>query len=109
MVCINFFTIFALKLYISQFVMNIANNIKAVANRHGKTISQIAEEMGVAQSHLSRTINNERISLKDLEAISEKIGCKVADFFEVSSPSHVAITCPKCGEAIPVDIVVRGE
>lgn len=74
--------------------MNIADNIKNVAKRHGKTISQIASEMGVAQPHLSRTINNERITLKDLEALASKIGCEVSDFF--SSESSV-ITCPKCG------------
>ena len=76
---------------ITQRDMNIANNIKAVAGRHGKTISKIADEMGVAQSHLSRTINNERISLKDLEALADNIGCSVADFFqdEAVTPSAV--------------------
>ena len=72
--------------------MNIAENIKNVAKAHGKTVSQIASEMGVAQPHLSRTINNERITLKDLEMISEKIGCDVSDFFSSST-----LTCPKCG------------
>lgn len=84
--------------------MNIANNIKTVASRHGKTISMIAEELGVAQSHLSRTINNERISLKDLEALAEKIGCSVADFFhdDAGTPS-AAITI----DGKEYDIILR--
>ncbi|MCR5158643.1 MAG: helix-turn-helix domain-containing protein [Prevotella sp.] len=75
--------------------MNIANNIKAAANAHGKTISSLATEMGVAQSHLSRTINNERISLKDMEALATLIGCEVSDFFN-DNPSPTLV-CPKCG------------
>lgn len=71
--------------------MNISNNIKAIASKHGKTISQIAAEMNVAQSQLSRTINNERINLKDLQAIAGVIGCQVVDFF--SEESH-AYTLP---------------
>lgn len=75
--------------------MNLASNIKAVASAHGKTISSLATEMGVAQSHLSRTINNERITLKDMEALASLIGCEVSDFFNgTPSPS---LTCPKCG------------
>ena len=73
--------------------MNLAQNIKRVASEHGKTISQLASIIGVAQPHLSRTINNERISVKDLEVISEAIGCKVGDFF--GEPA--SLVCPKCG------------
>ncbi|MBR1526584.1 MAG: helix-turn-helix transcriptional regulator [Prevotella sp.] len=83
--------------------MNLANNIKAVANEHGKTISQLAEEMGVAQSHLSRTINNERISLKDLESLSEKIGCQIGDFFSIGSDNNKTV-CPHCGKPISIKI-----
>lgn len=61
--------------------MNISDNIKAIASKYGKTITQIAAEMNVAQSQLSRTINNERINLKDLQTIASVIGCQVVDFF----------------------------
>lgn len=71
--------------------MKLASIIKDVAKAHGKTISGLALDMGVAQQHLSRTINNERITLKDMELIAEHIGCNVSDFFEPS------LTCPKCG------------
>lgn len=86
--------------------MNISRNIKSVATKHGKNISQLAKELGVAQSHLSRTINNERISLKDLEAIAQKIGCEVNDFFSVGmeSSASTTITCPKCGSHISIKV-----
>ena len=61
--------------------MILADQIKKVATEHGMTISEIAATLGVKQPQLSRTINNERISLKDLEAIAGAIGCKVGDFF----------------------------
>jgi transcriptional regulator with XRE-family HTH domain len=86
--------------------MNISDNIKAIASKYGKTITQIAAEMNVAQSQLSRTINNERINLKDLQAIAGVIGCQVGDFFseEANTPTSPIITCPHCGKAI--DLVV---
>lgn len=71
--------------------MNLAENIKKEAKKHGKTISQLAEDLGVMQPHLSRTINSERITLKDLESLAEKIGCNVGDFFPDT------YTCPRCG------------
>ena len=75
-----------------------------MASKHGKTISQLAEELGVAQSHLSRTINNERINLKDLEIISEKIGCEVGDFFNNDSDKSTSIICPYCGNEIKIKV-----
>lgn len=80
--------------------MVIADKIKKVAAIHGKTISQIASEMGVAQSQLSRTINNERISLKDIATICEVIGC---DMSEIFSKDYVFI-CPNCGCKLDISI-----
>ena len=81
--------------------MNLATRIKTVAREHGKTITQIAEALNVLQPQLSRTINNPRISLEDLNKLAEAIGCKVSDFFrdeiEVSSPQNI---CPYCGKTI---------
>lgn len=80
--------------------MILAQKIKDVALVHGKTISQIAEELGVAQSHVSRLINNERITLRDMEKLSKTIGCKVGDFFrdEITQNNSASdFSCPKCG------------
>jgi len=81
--------------------MKLAENIKRVAAEHGKTISSIAVEMGVAQSHVSRTINNTRITLQDLERISQAIGCEVQDFFVTDSAKYV---CPHCGRPLKINI-----
>lgn len=87
--------------------MILAQKIKDVALVHGKTISQIAEELGVAQSHVSRLINNERITLRDMEKLSKTIGCKVGDFFRdeiTQNNSAPNFTCPKCGCKLEIDI-----
>lgn len=86
--------------------MKLADNIKAVANRHGKTISAIADEMGVAQSHVSRTINNPRITLQDMEKLSQLIGCEVSDFFVEASPT--SLVCPHCGKPLNIHIELKG-
>lgn len=80
--------------------MVIADKIKKVAATHGKTISQIASEMGVAQSQLSRTINNERISLKDIAAICDAIGCDMSEIFS----KEYSFTCPNCGCKLEISV-----
>ena len=83
--------------------MILAEKIKAVAKQHGKTISGMAAEMGVAQTHLSRTINNPRITLQDLENIASYIGCSVNDFF-ADENAQPQIICPHCGKPIKINI-----
>ena len=85
--------------------MNIANNIKAVAKEHGKTISMLANEMNVLQPQISRTINNPRITLEDLSRLADAIGCNVSDFLKEEKENDRAISgsimiCPHCGERI---------
>lgn len=80
---------------------SLAEKIKSIANEHGKTISGMAGEMGVAQSHLSRTINNPRITLQDLEKIANVIGCNVSDFF---SREENTLICPHCGKPIKINV-----
>lgn len=76
---------------------DLANRIKEKAKEKGKTITGIAAELGVMQQALSRTINNPRITLEDLEKIAGVIGCKVADFMEEKTNT---IICPHCGKVI---------
>lgn len=76
---------------------NLANKIKDVAKAHGMTISEVANKLGVLQPQISRTINNPRITLEDMEKIANAIGCKVTDFMK--EPSNT-ITCPHCGKQI---------
>lgn len=82
--------------------MNLANNIKRVAKEHGKTITQVAESIGVLQPQLSRTINNPRISLEDLKKLADVIGCQVGDFF--SSEEETVITVSRKVKTIKIKI-----
>lgn len=85
--------------------MKIANAIKTIALAHGKSVSQLAQEFGVLQPQLSRTINNPRITLEDMEKIAEAIGCSVSDFFnfEEDKDKHTFV-CPHCGKPIKVNL-----
>jgi transcriptional regulator with XRE-family HTH domain len=76
---------------------NLANRIKDVAKEHGISITEVANKLGVLQPAISRTINNPRITLEDLEKIAGVIGCKVSDFMEERKDT---IICPHCGKKI---------
>lgn len=83
--------------------MKIANEIKKKALAHGKSISTLAKDLGVLQPQLSRTINNPRISLDDMQKIADAIGCKVGDFFsDEPGKNDTHIICPKCGAQIKI-------
>ena len=90
--------------------MKIANNIKAVAMEHGKSVSQLASDMGVLQPQLSRTINNPRITLEDMSKLADAIGCKVSDFFRDEMEEETAhgssLVCPHCGKPISVELSI---
>lgn len=82
--------------------MNLANGIKTVARAHGITITQLANELGVLQPQMSRTINNPRITVEDLQKIATVIGCSVGDFFRDESALQSKIICPHCGKPITI-------
>lgn len=85
-------------------IMNIANSIKRVAKEHGMTITQVAESLGVLQPQLSRTINNPRISLEDLNKLADVIGCQVGDFFSDENNEEVTFTVGKQVKNIKIQI-----
>lgn len=76
---------------------NLADRIKDAAKKHGTSITEVANKLGVLQPAISRTINNPRITYKDLTEIANAIGCKVSDFMN-DEPN--TITCPHCGKEI---------
>lgn len=85
---------------VTTFVMDISQNIKDAAKAHNKTITQIASALGVLQPQLSRTINNPRITLADMQKIAQAIGCSVADFMKDDEAQQVEMFCPHCGKAV---------
>lgn len=86
--------------------MNLSKNIKAVARKHGKTIKNIAQDMGVLPPHISRAINNPHVQLSMLEQIANVIGCDIVEFFlgeqEENIKSDFEFRCPHCGKTICV-------
>lgn len=72
---------------------------------------QVADALGVTESSMSKTVNNENVSIKMLHRIADVIGCKVGDFFKdemeqadpcASMHQFGKITCPHCGQEIIV-------
>lgn len=84
--------------------MNLANNIKQLAKEHGITITQLANELGVLQPQISRTINNPRITVEDLSKIAGVLGCGVGDFFKDGDRAVPLLTCPHCGRELRVTL-----
>lgn len=82
--------------------MNVAERIKAIIKNNGKTISAMAVEMGIKQQQLSRTINNPRITLADLEKIADVLGCDVSDFF--ADEEGQKFVCPHCGRPLKINV-----
>ena len=86
-------------------------DIKSVIKEHGFTQKQVADAMGVTESSMSQTVNNENVSIKMLHRIADVIGCKVGDFFkdemehcEPCASMHKLgkFTCPHCGQEITI-------
>jgi len=86
--------------------------VKEVAAKHGLLLKDVCEKAGYKSlPSFYRQINNpESISMKTLIRIAEVIGCEVKDFFAddgiISCPT---VTCPKCGEVIPLEVNVKSK
>ena len=57
------------------------DKIRAQIKLHGKTQTEVAKALGFLSTNLTRTINNSRITLADLNKLAEATGCNVVDFF----------------------------
>lgn len=75
-------------------------DIKGVIIKHGYTIQQVSDAMGVSRVTLSRTIGNNP-TVNTLQRIADIIGCQVSEFFNVDTP---VIKCPHCGKPINIHI-----
>lgn len=84
--------------------------IKDVAAKNGLLLKDVCEKAGYKSlPSFYRQINNpESINMKTLIRIAEVIGCEVKDFFyDEAITSGPTVTCPKCGEVIPIDVKVK--
>lgn len=80
--------------------------IAKVIRRHGYTIEQVAEQMGIRRGTLANMIGG-NVTVGTLQRIADVIGCNRMEFFadegqEGQKPSgHV---CPYCGHELHVTL-----
>lgn len=69
--------------------------IKEAMKKHGTSVIEVAEKMGISRVTLSTHINGNP-STEILLRIADAIGCDVTELFLQEEPNNT-ITCPKCG------------
>lgn len=81
---------------------------KAIKNR-GKTISAVAEVIGITQSALTLQIQNNSLTIKKLKIIASYLGITVSELVadeETPKPSP-PLTCPHCGKKLNLTISIN--
>ncbi len=89
-------------------------NIKKVIREKGWTLERLAAEMkgkdgkkGISQPSVSSIINGNP-TIDKLVEIANIIGVSVSELVaDESTPFGATVTCPKCGEVIPIDVKVK--
>lgn len=86
-------------------------DIKGTIKKHGFSQTKVAELLGVTKGALNQAVHNENTSINMLRKIAGVIGCNVSEFFEdeaeVVEQDGNTITCPKCGEIIPLEVNIK--
>lgn len=77
-------------------------NIKKTIKKHGYTLQQVAEAIGVSRASISKSVHNNP-TVQTLRSIAEAIGCDVADFFE-DEEWECPLVCPECGAHLIVEL-----
>ena len=70
--------------------------IKEVMQEKGITQKRLAEQMGVAEISLSRSLRGNP-TLETLSKIAEALEVDIVDLFEYKKEEENTIICPKCG------------
>lgn len=70
--------------------------IKEVMQEKGVTQKKLAEQMGVAEISLSRSLRGNP-TLETLSKIAEALEVDIVDLFERKKEEENTIICPKCG------------
>lgn len=77
--------------------------IKEAMKRHGTSVNEVAEKMGISRVTLSTHINGNP-STEILLRIADAIGCPVTELFEKPKTDRVSLTCPNCGKSIYIKV-----
>ena len=75
--------------------------IKDAIKRHGTSVNEIADKMGITRFTLSTHINGNP-STEILLRIADAIGCDITELFISSRSDTTSITCPHCGKPITI-------
>lgn len=75
--------------------------IKDAIKRHGTSVNEIADKMGITRFTLSTHINGNP-STEILLRIADAIGCDITELFNSSQSDTTSITCPHCGKPITI-------
>ena len=77
--------------------------IKEAIKRHGTSVIEVADRMGISRVTLSTHINGNP-STEILLRIADARGCPVTELFEQPQSNEAGITCPHCGKSITIKV-----
>ena len=76
--------------------MNIFDNIKQAADRHGVIMKEVCSKLGMTYAQLKERVNSKEFNLEDITQIAMAIGCEDYEIMCKYNP-EVWIRCPHCG------------
>lgn len=75
--------------------------IKEVIKEKGKTITELADIMGINRVNLSNMVNGNP-TVETLNKIADALCVPVTELFEQPKTDTVSLTCPHCGKNINI-------
>lgn len=85
---------------------------KEVLEKYGITQTELAERLGINRVSVSRLFSEKNdMRSSTIIKIAEAIGCSAGELYDdfIQPDSSSSITCPKCGNKIPIEIKVKEE
>lgn len=73
--------------------------IKEVIKEKGKTITELADIMGINRVNLSNMVNGNP-TVETLNKIADALGVPVTELFQPLKSDTTSLTCPHCGKSI---------
>lgn len=73
--------------------------IKEVIKEKGKTITELADIMGINRVNLSNMVNGNP-TVETLNKIADALCVPVTELFEQPKNDSLSLTCPHCGKSI---------
>ena len=77
--------------------------IKEVIKEKGKTITELADIMGINRVNLSNMVNGNP-TVETLNKIADALCVPVTELFERPKNDTVSLTCPHCGKNINIKV-----